>query len=92
MPLYKMAEFSAIKAKRVLNILLGNILNAPGINTIFFFKISESEASPILLYRREIWRTEIMALVEHVHMYAYKRFLNSSDIGRYPIYIFASCK
>lgn len=102
MSMYKMAEFSAVKAKKVLNFLLGNILNAPGLNTVSFFKIFDSKVSPIMLYGSELWGTEIMTSIEAVHIYACKRFLNASenacntavmgDIGRYPIYISASCR
>ena len=98
--MYKMAEQNALKGRKVLNILLKNLLTLPNLSSKTFFKIFDTKVSPILFYGCELWGLNSITAVENVHIYACKRFLNASpnacnaavmgDLGRYPLLIEAS--
>ena len=60
-----------------------------------FFKIFDCQIQPILLYASELWGLGKTSIIETVHLYGLKRFLNVSmktpnimvygDTGRYPL-------
>jgi len=60
-----------------------------------FFRIFDTKVQPILLYSSEIWGLESCEIIENVHMFALKQFLNVplrspnaivyGDTGRYPL-------
>ena len=94
---YRMAEQNALKAKKVQNILLKDLLKLPNLGYTTFFKIFDTKVSPILFYGCELWGLNAMTVIENVQINACKRFLNASqnacnaavmgDIGRYPLQI-----
>ena len=67
-----------------------------------FTKIFDAQVQPILLYAAEVWGSEDCNIVEKVHVYALKQFLNVAvktpnvmvygDTGRYPLYIGATMR
>lgn len=95
MSLFKMAEHCAVKAKKVLLLLLKGVLSLPCINSSSFLKIFDTKVVSIMLYGSEIWGMLDMNIIENLHIYACKRFLHTSlfscnnavmgDLGRYPI-------
>ena len=68
-------------------------------NTIpgLWFKLFDAQVQPILLYGAEVWGLDSCSLIENVHLYFMKRYLNVSsrtpntviygELGRYPLYI-----
>ena len=62
-----------------------------------FTKLFDAQVQPILQYGAEIWALDKGEMIEKVHLYALKRFLNVDsktpndliygELGRYPIYL-----
>ena len=67
-----------------------------------FFKIFDCQIQPILLYASEVWGLGKSNIIETVHLYGLKRFLNVSvktpnimiygDTGRYPLSVNATMR
>ena len=67
-----------------------------------FFKLFDCQVKPLLLYSAEIWGLTRFHIIESVHLFACKRFLNVSsrtpnlmiygELGRYPLYIDSALK
>jgi len=60
-----------------------------------FFRIFDAQLQPILLYGSEVWGVDKCEMIEHVHLFALKKFLNVpmltpnviayGETGRYPL-------
>ena len=67
-----------------------------------FFKIFECQVQPILLYASEVWGLNKCSVIETVHLYSLKQFMNVhtktpnimiyGDTGRYPLSINAAMR
>ena len=67
-----------------------------------FFKVFDTQIAPMLLYGAELWGTSDCCIIESVHRYAMKRFLNVSqcspnvmlygELGRYSLDINATMR
>jgi len=67
-----------------------------------FSKIFDAQVQPVLLYAAEVWGSEDCSIIEKIHLYALKQFLNVAvktpnamiygDTGRYPLYIGATMR
>ena len=98
--LYKMAENMCAKAQRVLAHLFNSFGELPYLPAKTFFKVFDAKICSILMYGSEIWGLKPRQCVEHVQMYACKRFLNVSqgacndavlgDLGRFPMHIYTA--
>ena len=98
--LFKMAEMSSVKAKKVLMYIFSSFVKLPYIPVNTFFKVFDSKVCPVMLYGSEIWGLQYMNCIEQVQLYACKRLLNVGleacnlsilgDTGRYPVQIMSS--
>ena len=67
-----------------------------------FFKLFDAQIQPILLYGAEIWGLDDCRLIENIHLFALKYFLNVSsrtpnvmvygDTGRFPLNVNATMR
>ena len=67
-----------------------------------FFKMLECQVLPVLLYGSEVWGLGKSIVIETVHLYGLKRFLNVTiktpnvmiygDTGRYPLTVNAAMR
>jgi len=88
----KVACIQIIKSLKKLSFVPPNVL----------FKIFDAQIQPILLYGAEIWGLDCCRLIEHVHMYMLKWYMNVAtrtpntmvygDTGRYPLRINAALR
>ena len=62
-----------------------------------YFRLSDAQIQPILLYGSEVWGFDCCNRIENIHRFALKSFLNVSsrtpnmmacgETGRYPLYV-----
>ena len=93
----------AIKAKKGVICILKLLWQLGEKSPSIFFKLFDAQIQPMLSYGAEIWGLEAdMTIIERVHLFAIKRFLNVSirtpnnlvygETGRYPLRINAQLK
>ena len=67
------------------------------VSPVLFFKMFDSQISPILMYGSEVWGLHNHNVIEKVHLFALKKLLNVAprtpndlvygDTGRYPLFV-----
>ena len=95
-------EEMTIKAKKSTMEIL-KTLNKIGCNSPdIFFRLFDAQVAPMLLYASEIWGHKAYDQIEHVHLYACKRFLHVisrtpkdllyGELGRFPLWILSTIR
>jgi len=87
----------AIRAKSAVINIIKTMRRINCTSCCIFFKLFDTQVQPILLYASEIWGLEGCDIIEGVHLFAIKRFLNVSmqtpnalvycETGRFPLSI-----
>ena len=87
----------AHRAKVALILLIKALRKINHVTPQIFYKLFDAQVMPILLYGSEVWGSKGCKIVESVHLYALKTFLNVSrrtpndmvygETGRYPVSI-----
>ena len=92
----------AARGKAAVNHICKTVRKLSFVMPDLFFKMFECQILPILLYGSEIWGLNNSNIIETVHLYSLKQFLNVSvktpnvmvygDTGRYPLAINAAMR
>ena len=87
----------ASRAKKAVYLIFRALWKFGDFSLPIFFKLFDSQVTPILLYASEIWGLQIHDSIEKVHLFALKKLLQVSprtpntmvygETGRYPLYI-----
>ena len=95
-------EDAATRAKKCTVEILRALRKINCISPVVFFKLFDSQVTPILLYGAEVWGYKQFVSVERVHLFACKSFLRVcnktpndvvyGELGRFPLYITALIK
>lgn len=92
----------ANRAKSAATKIIRTMHKLNSISCDIFFKLFDSQVQPILLYASEVWGMESCDIIENVHLFALKKFLNVSrqtpntmiysETGRYSLSINATLR
>ena len=87
----------AVQAKKVFIGILKSLNSVNDVSYNMFLKLFDSKIAPVLLYGAEVWGFSDFQVLESVHLYACKRFLNvktstpnakvHGECGLYSMYI-----
>ena len=92
----------AHRAKVAIILLIKALRKVSHVTPQIFYKLFDAQIMPILLYGSEVWGTKGCRIIESVHLYALKNFLNVSrrtpndmvygETGRFPVFINAQIR